>query len=75
VETLDERLEHMSACAICRTTALTAFITGASADHTEWARNMASRPRRRAIPAHAGIARLVLDNFDNLQASWVTKGR
>ena len=32
------------------------------------------RGDRRRLPAHARHRRLVLDNFDNLQASWVTQG-
>ncbi|MBI3261746.1 MAG: dehypoxanthine futalosine cyclase [Acidobacteria bacterium] len=74
VETLEERLEHL-----CRlrelqdeTGGFTAFITwsfqpahtergGSEATGVEYLRTLA-------------IARLVLDNFDNLQASWVTQG-
>jgi cyclic dehypoxanthinyl futalosine synthase len=74
VETLEERIEHM-----CRVRALqdetggfTAFIAwsyqpehtalqGAQATGVEYLRTLA-------------VARLVLDNVDNLQASWVTQG-
>ena len=74
VERLDERVEHL-----CRlrdlqdeTGVFTAFITwsyqppntelgGAEATGIEYLRTLA-------------LARIVLDNFDNLQASWVTQG-
>jgi cyclic dehypoxanthinyl futalosine synthase len=74
VETIDERLEHLFRLRDLQdeTGGFTAFITwsyqpqhtelgGAEATGIEYLRTLA-------------IARLVLDNFDNLQASWVTQG-
>ncbi len=74
VETLEERLEHLFRLRELQdeTGGFTAFITwsyqpqhtelgGAEATGVDYLRTLA-------------IARLVLDNFDNLQASWVTQG-
>jgi cyclic dehypoxanthinyl futalosine synthase len=74
VETLEERLEHLFRLRELQdeTGGFTAFITwsyqprhtelgGIEATGVEYLRTLA-------------IARLVLDNFDNLQASWVTQG-
>ncbi len=74
VETTDERLEHLFRLRDLQdeTGGFTAFITwsfqpsytelgGIEATGVEYLRTLA-------------IARLVLDNFDNLQASWVTQG-
>jgi len=74
VETLEERLEHLFRLREVQdeTGGFTAFITwsyqpqhtelgGAEATGVDYLRTLA-------------IARLVLDNFDNLQASWVTQG-
>ncbi len=81
VETMEERLEHLfrlrglqdeSRAAGGDAAGFTAFITwsyqpehtelgGAEATGVEYLRTLA-------------VARLVLDNFDNLQASWVTQG-
>lgn len=74
VETVEERLEHMLRLRALQdeTGGFTAFITwsyqpehtehgGAEATGIEYLRTLA-------------LARLVLDNFDNLQASWVTQG-
>jgi cyclic dehypoxanthinyl futalosine synthase len=74
IETMEERLEHMLRLRDVQdeTGGFTAFITwsyqpehtergGAEATGIEYLRTLA-------------IARLVLDNFDNLQASWVTQG-
>lgn len=74
VETPDERIEHMLRLRDVQdeTGGFTAFITwsyqpehtergGAEATGLEYLRTLAT-------------ARLVLDNFDNLQASWVTQG-
>ena len=74
VERLEERVEHLLRLRALqdRTGGFTAFITwsyqppntqlgGAEATGVEYLRTLA-------------IARLVLDNFDNLQASWVTQG-
>ncbi|MGE3275633.1 MAG: cyclic dehypoxanthinyl futalosine synthase [Vicinamibacterales bacterium] len=74
VETMEERLEHMLRLRALQdeTGGFTAFIAwsyqpehtergGAEATGVEYLRTLA-------------LARLVLDNFDNLQASWVTQG-
>ena len=74
VERLDERIEHLLRLRELQdaTGGFTAFITwsfqpsntelgGAGATGVEYLRTLA-------------LARLVLDNFDNLQASWVTQG-
>jgi cyclic dehypoxanthinyl futalosine synthase len=74
VETVEERLEHLFRLRDLQdeTGGFTAFITwsyqpehtelgGAEATGVDYLRTLA-------------IARLVLDNFDNLQASWVTQG-
>ena len=74
VETDDERLEHMLRLRDLQdeTGGFTAFITWSyQPEHTE-------RGGREATGVEylrtLAIARLVLDNFDNLQASWVTQG-
>ncbi len=74
VETDEERLEHMVRLRALQddTGGFTAFITWSyQPDHTE----------RGGIEATGidylrtlAVARLVLDNFDNVQASWVTQG-
>jgi cyclic dehypoxanthinyl futalosine synthase len=74
VETDEERIEHLTRLRALQdeTGGFTAFITwsyqpehtergGAEATGIEYLRTLA-------------IARIVLDNFDNLQASWVTQG-
>ena len=74
VERLDERIEHLFRLRELQdaTGGFTAFITwsfqpsntelgGAGATGVDYLRTLA-------------LARLVLDNFDNLQASWVTQG-
>ena len=74
VETLEERIEHMMRLRSLQdeTGGFTAFITwsfqpehtelgGAEATGVDYLRTLA-------------LARIVLDNFDNLQASWVTQG-
>ena len=74
VETDEERLEHMIRLRALQdeTSGFTAFITwsyqpantelsGAEATGLDYLRTLA-------------MARIVLDNFDNLQASWVTQG-
>lgn len=74
VETVDERLEHLFRLRDLQdeTGGFTAFIAwsyqpehtelgGAEATGVEYLRTLA-------------LSRLVLDNFDNLQASWVTQG-
>ena len=74
VETDEERLEHMLRLRELQdeTGGFTAFITWSyQPEHTE-------RGGREATGIEylrtLAIARLVLDNFDNLQASWVTQG-
>ena len=75
VETLEERIEHMLRLRDVQdeTGGFTAFITWSyQPEHTE--RGGAEATGRRNTCARSRIARLVLDNFDNLQASWVTQG-
>jgi len=74
VESDEERLEHMLRLRDLQdeTAGFTAFITWSyQPEHTE-------RGGREATGVEylrtLAIARLVLDNFDNLQASWVTQG-
>ena len=74
VETDEERLEHMLRLRALQdeTGGFTAFITWSyQPDHTERGGNEATGIEYLRTLA---IARLVLDNFDNLQASWVTQG-
>jgi cyclic dehypoxanthinyl futalosine synthase len=74
VETLEERLEHLFRLRDLQdeTGGFTAFITWSyQPDHTELAGVEATGVEYLRTLA---IARLVLDNFDNLQASWVTQG-
>jgi cyclic dehypoxanthinyl futalosine synthase len=74
VETVEERIEHMLRLRALQdeTGGFTAFITWSyQPEHTE-------RGGREATGIEylrtLALARLVLDNFDNLQASWVTQG-
>ena len=74
IETVEERLEHMLRLRALQdeTGGFTAFITWSyQPDHTELAGVEATGIEYLRTLA---IARLVLDNFDNLQASWVTQG-
>jgi cyclic dehypoxanthinyl futalosine synthase len=78
VETDEERLEHMLRLRDLQDESggFTAFITWSfQPAHTELA---AAHPITEASGIEylrtLAIARLVLDNFDNLQASWVTQG-
>ncbi len=81
VETIEERLEHLfrlrelqdeSRAAGGDAAGFTAFITWSyQPDHTELGGAEASGVEYLRTLA---VARLVLDNFDNLQASWVTQG-
>src|SRR5215207_10005935 len=74
VETLEERLEHMFRLRELQdeTGGFTAFITWSyQPEHTELSGVEATGMDYLRTLA---IARLVLDNFDNLQASWVTQG-
>ena len=74
VETDEERLEHLLRLRELQdeTGGFTAFITWSyQPDHTELAgREATGIDYLRTL----AIARIVLDNFDNLQASWVTQG-
>ena len=74
VETAEERLEHMFRLREVQdvTGGFTAFITWSyQPDHTELGGQEATGVEYLRTLA---MARLVLDNFDNLQASWVTQG-
>ena len=74
VETDEERLEHMLRLRALQdeTGGFTAFITWSyQPEHTERGGSEATGIEYLRTLA---IARLVLDNFDNLQASWVTQG-
>ena len=74
VETMEERLEHLLRLRELQdeTGGFTAFITWSyQPEHTErGGREATGLEYLRTL----AIARLVLDNFDNLQASWVTQG-
>jgi len=74
VETDEERLAHLLRLRDLQdeTGGFTAFITWSyQPDHTELAGREATGVEYLRTLA---MARLVLDNFDNLQASWVTQG-
>jgi cyclic dehypoxanthinyl futalosine synthase len=74
VETLEERLEHLFRLRELQdeTGGFTAFITWSyQPEHTELGGGEATGIEYLRTLA---IARIVLDNFDNLQASWVTQG-
>jgi cyclic dehypoxanthinyl futalosine synthase len=74
VETDEERLEHLLRLRDLQdeTGGFTAFITWSyQPDHTELAGAEATGIDYLRTLA---LARIVLDNFDNLQASWVTQG-
>jgi cyclic dehypoxanthinyl futalosine synthase len=74
VETDEERLEHLLRLRALQdeTGGFTAFITWSyQPDHTELAGAEATGLEYLRTLA---LARVVLDNFDNLQASWVTQG-
>jgi len=74
VETLEERLEHLFRLRDVQdeTGGFTAFITWSyQPEHTELGGGEATGIDYLRTLA---IARLVLDSFDNLQASWVTQG-
>ena len=74
VETDEERLEHMLRLRALQdeTGGFTAFITWSyQPEHTELAGSEATGVDYLRTLA---TARIVLDNFDNLQASWVTQG-
>ncbi|HEX4348620.1 MAG TPA: cyclic dehypoxanthinyl futalosine synthase [Vicinamibacterales bacterium] len=74
VETDEERLEHMLRLRALQdeTGGFTAFITWSyQPDHTELAGQEATGVDYLRTLA---LSRIVLDNFDNMQASWVTQG-
>lgn len=74
VETLEERIEHMMRLRDLQdeTGGFTAFITWSyQPQHTELGGTEATGIDYLRTLA---LARIVLDNFDNLQASWVTQG-
>jgi cyclic dehypoxanthinyl futalosine synthase len=74
VETDEERLEHMLRLRELQdeTGGFTAFITWSyQPEHTERGGTEATGIEYLRTLA---VARIVLDNFDNLQASWVTQG-
>jgi cyclic dehypoxanthinyl futalosine synthase len=74
VETLEERLEHLFRLRDVQdeTGGFTAFITWSyQPEHTELGGGEATGIDYLRTLA---ISRLVLDNFDNLQSSWVTQG-
>jgi cyclic dehypoxanthinyl futalosine synthase len=74
VETVEERLEHLFRLRDLQYEmgGFTAFITWSyQPDHTELGGAEATGVEYLRTLA---VARLVLDNFDNLQASWVTQG-
>jgi len=74
VETVDERLEHLFRLREVQdeTGGFTAFIAWSyQPEHTELGGTEATGVEYLRTLA---LSRLVLDNFDNLQASWVTQG-
>ena len=75
VETDEERLEHLLRLRALQdeTGGFTAFITWSYQPDAHRARR---RPKRRPsiTSGRSPSSRIVLDNFDNLQASWVTQG-
>jgi len=74
VETAEERIEHMMRLRDLQdeTGGFTAFITWSyQPEHTELGGSEATGIDYLRTLA---LARIVLDNFDNLQASWVTQG-
>jgi cyclic dehypoxanthinyl futalosine synthase len=79
LETLDERLEHMFRLRDLQdeTGGFTAFITWSfQPDHTELGEAHGVTLEATGVDylRTLAVARLVLDNFDNLQSSWVTQG-
>ena len=74
-ETVEERLEHLFALRDLQdeTGGFTAFIPWAFQPRNTAIEKSASEPPAVYLRVLA-ISRLVLDNFDNIQASWVTMG-
>jgi cyclic dehypoxanthinyl futalosine synthase len=78
VETMEERIEHMMRLREVQdeTGGFTAFITWSfQPDHTELgsARQISEATGVDYLRTLA-MSRIILDNFDNMQASWVTQG-
>jgi len=74
VETMEERIEHMMRLRAVQdeTDGFTAFITWSyQPEHTERGGSEATGIDYLRTLA---LSRIVLDNFDNMQASWVTQG-
>ena len=74
VETMEERIEHLMRLRELQdeTSGFTAFITWSfQPEHTELGGTEATGVDYLRTLA---LARIILDNFDNLQASWVTQG-
>ncbi len=74
VETVEERIEHLIRLRELQdeTGGFTAFITWSyQPEHTELGLHEATGVEYLRMLA---LSRIVLDNFDNLQASWVTQG-
>jgi cyclic dehypoxanthinyl futalosine synthase len=79
VETEDERIEHMMRLRALQdeTGGFTAFITWSyQPPNTELSASGAATAEATGIDylRTLAVARIVLDNFDNLQSSWVTQG-
>jgi cyclic dehypoxanthinyl futalosine synthase len=79
VETLEERIEHLLRLRDLQdeTAGFTAFITWSfQPEHTELGRDHGVTTEATGVEylRTLAMARLVLDNFDNLQSSWVTQG-
>jgi cyclic dehypoxanthinyl futalosine synthase len=77
VETVDQRLLHLFRLRELQdeTGGFTAFIPWAfQPDHTALSSVVASKSTSPEYLRLLAISRLVLDNFDNLQVSWVTMG-
>ncbi len=77
VETLEERLEHLRRLRQLqdRTGGFTAFIPWPfQPDNTALAQSISVRTGGHEYLRTLALSRLYLDNFDNIQASWVTQG-
>jgi cyclic dehypoxanthinyl futalosine synthase len=77
VETDEERLEHLLRLRALQdeTSGFTAFITWSfQPSHTELGATVTTEATGIDYLRTLALARIVLDNFDNLQASWVTQG-
>jgi len=77
VETLEERLEHLRRLRQLqdRTGGFTAFIPWPfQPDNTALAHGFSGKTGGHEYLRTLALSRLYLDNFDNIQASWVTQG-